>query len=785
MNNRILDVLEYSKIKDAIAEFLITEQGQKQLINLRPLTDRQKIQKQIDETKDGADLYRIKDGIPIVKMNDITAEIKRLKINATLNGTELYRISLVLQTSKSVREFFEQAREDGVELRSLYGLVDKLISIPTIAEHLQKSVDDKGGILDSASASLKHIRKTIKKSQAHVHEIMENYLQGSNSKYLTEAIITVRDGRYVLPVKQDSRNHFGGVVHDQSASGQTVYVEPQKAIELNNLVQDQEALEKQEVQRILIELSNSLRPYQSELTENSWILGHFDLINVKAKYAHQTKATEPIIDPDNHVDLKEARHPLIDPKKVVGNTVKFGDKYKNIIITGPNTGGKTITLKTVGLLELMAQSGLFIPANEESHVAVFTQIFADIGDEQSIEQNLSTFSSHLSNIIAIGKHLDDHSLVLLDELGAGTDPQEGAALAISLIESMSKSNCDMMVTTHYPELKIFAYNYPKTINASMEFDNETLQPTYRFLLGIPGSSNAFDIASRLGLNADVVTRARSLQSGESQDLNQMIQDLEKQRKNYENEYQSYRDNNEAVKKERKQLNQQLDQIDQRRDRMIDDAKEKANNIVDRSQTEADRIISRLRKLQKQSSQTTVKEDQLISAKTGLNKLHQNRKLRKNKVLRHEKRKQEIKVGDDVKVESYGQVGSVINKDKKGNFEVQLGILKMKLPARDLTKVKPEKEQPAQQNVSRQRAHSALPLKLDLRGERYDEAMADLDQYIDSALLAGYQEVTIVHGFGTGAIRKGVQKYLRSNPRVKKFAYAPANAGGQGATIAEF
>ena len=782
MNKRILQTLEYYKVKNALNQFLITAQGQQQLQKLLPSSQRQQVQDWLNETKDGMDVLRLDQEIPVAATQDIQQELRRLKIFATLNATEIYHISQVLQISQNIKKFMADFREAGVDFRCLYTLADQLVALPQITERLVQSVDASGKILDSASPQLQQIRHTLQVTQQRIRERLEGYVRGSSSKYLSEPLITVREGHLVLPVKQAARRHFGGIVYDQSASGQTVYVEPQSVIGLNNTVQEQQLAEKQELQRILQELSDLIRPYQTELRQNAWLVGHFDLINAKAQYAKLLHATEPLLTADNRFNLKSARHPLIDPQQVVPNSISLGTDYHNLIITGPNTGGKTIVLKTVGLLELMAQSGLFIPAAEGSQVAVFQEIFADIGDEQSIEQNLSTFSSHMDNIINILRQTTTASLVLLDELGAGTDPQEGAALAIALIEAFSQQHCDLMVTTHYPELKVFAYNYAQTINASMEFDQQTLQPTYRLLVGIPGSSNAFDIASRLGMPAQVVKRARQLQSGASQDLNAMIQSLEKQRNNYETTTKKYQQQLKEVQQQQQNLAAQTRHLQQQQDQIIDQAKVKANQLVDKSEKQAAKIIKQLRELQAKTA-ATVKDDQLISAQTQLKQLRQERKLQKNKVLQRAKKQKAIKVGDDVHVDNYDQDGVVIGKDKKGNFEVQLGILKMRLPQEQLTKIDGV-QQEKKQTVSRHRTRTSLPLQLDLRGKRYAEAMADLDQYIDAALLANYGRVTIIHGFGTGAIRNGVQKYLQSNPRVKKFAYAPANAGGQGATIVD-
>lgn len=783
MNSRILETLEYPKIRTQLAELTITQDGQEQALSLTPSSRRPQVQQWLAETQDGFEIDRLGLNLPLEPTKKIDSELKRLHIKAVLNGTELAKIKTVLQNVNQLRDFLNDLRQQGTNLPSLYRLGQKLVPLPTISQRLEAAIDEQGNILDTAAPELKQIRTTLKRTQQRVRERMESYLQSGQRKYLTENLITVRDDHLVLPVKAEARQHFGGVIHDQSASGQTIYVEPQGVINLNNTIQTQKILEKQVIAHILADLSAMLRPYQAQLREDAWLVGRFDFINSKVTYAKQLKATQPLLSDEQHFAFYQARHPLLPQDQVVPNDIILGQKYRNLIITGPNTGGKTLTLKTAGLLQLMVQSGLFIPAGENSQATIFDEIYADIGDEQSIEQNLSTFSSHMENIIWMSRHLNAQTLVLLDELGAGTDPQEGAALAIAIVESFSQSHCQLMITTHYPELKVFAYNYPATINASMEFDTKTLQPTYRLLIGIPGSSNAFDIAARLGMPADVVQRARQLQPGASQDLNVMIQDLEKQRNQYEQEAQDYHKQRQTLQRQQQDLDQQRQKLQNQKAQLLDQAQAKANQLVDQAQQQAAKIIAQLRQWQQQG-RLDIKDDQLIRAQTQLNQLHQQRALQKNRVLRREKRKQQIKVGDEVHVNSYDQDGVVIGQDKKGNFEVQLGILKMRLPQEQLTKLKKTPTKAATSYVSRQRAHDNLPLQLDLRGKRYEEAMQDLDQYLDAALLAGYQEVTIIHGFGTGVIRKGVQKYLSYHPRIKKFQYAPASAGGQGATIVQ-
>lgn len=489
---------------------------------------------------------------------------------------------------------------------------------------------------------------------------------------------------------------------------------------------------------------------------------------------------------DNDVLLRDARHPLIDPHKVVGNDIPLGDKYQAMVITGPNTGGKTITLKTLGLLQLMGQSGLFIPADDESRIGIFDEVFADIGDEQSIEQNLSTFSAHMDNIVHILKQLSQNSLVLFDELGAGTDPQEGAALAIAILDAVGEVGAYVVATTHYPELKLYGYNTAKTINASMEFDSKTLQPTYRLLVGVPGRSNAFDISARLGLPSVIVERAKSMISSDSHELNNMISDLEKQRKAAETAYEAARRQLADAQSVHDELAAAYKKFTTERDAQLQQAKDKANTLVDKAQTKADKIIKQLRQMQL-TNPGTVKENQLIAAKTALKQLHQDEPLQKNRILRREREKQALHVGDEVKVASYDQTGTLLEQFDKKHWQVQLGILKMKVPTDELEKIKPSKQSAAQRPVVKVSGGgmSGPSTTLDLRGERYDQAMADLDQYIDAALLAGYPSVTIIHGLGTGAIRNGVTQYLKRNRQVKTYGFAPQNAGGSGATIVNF
>ncbi|MFD1485786.1 endonuclease MutS2 [Lacticaseibacillus baoqingensis] len=783
MNTKILTTLEYGKVRASLQGLVTTAVGAELVAKLVPSSNPQWVQTALDETADGASILRLAGGIPVPQLDNIAPALKRVEIGATLNGRELAALGRVLKTVSAVVKFLDdlQARLD---LRRVYDLQAQLVALPALERRLTVAVDEDGSLTDEASPALRGVRQAIRSLEGEIRSRMEKYTRGSSAKYLSDPIITIRDDRYVIPVKAEYRGQFGGVVHDQSASGQTLFIEPQAIVEMNNRLREAQLEEQAEIVRILAELSEAVAPYTKELRHNSQLLGHFDFINAKAKYAKQLKATEPQVSAENHVDLLQARHPLIDRHQVVPNTITIGADYQAIVVTGPNTGGKTITLKTLGLLQLMGQSGLFIPAEAHSTIGVYSNVFADIGDEQSIEQSLSTFSSHMKTIVDILGAMDDHALVLFDELGAGTDPQEGAALAIAILDAVGAAGAQVVATTHYPELKLYGYNTPQTINASMEFDAATLQPTYRLLIGVPGRSNAFDISQRLGLDPTIVAAAKGLIAEDSHDLNNMISDLESQRKAAETEYLETRHQLEAAQQLHDELKHAYEDFFTERERQLDRAKDQANAIVDKAQAKADKIIGNLRQMQKEQ-RGDVKENRLIEAKTALKNLHQEKAQPKNRVLRREKNKQALHKGDTVRVLSYDQTGELLDQVDASHWEVQMGIIRMKIATQDLEKVQPPKTETPKRQVTVVRGATGPSTTLDLRGQRYEEAMTNLDQYIDAALLAGYAQVTIVHGLGTGAIRNGVTAYLKRHRQVKKFGFAPQNAGGSGATIVQF
>ena len=786
MNSKIIEKLEYNRIIKQLSDLAITAPAKEQALTLMPSSNFDEVKKSIDQTRVLSNILRVKGPMPITDFKDVRASLKRLKVKANLNGEELGNIFLILSLAKDVSQFTADLEEREIDTRPIEKTLKNLAIPEDLFKKLNQAIEYDGTVKDTASSKLMQLRHDIQSNETDIKNHMNDYISGKHTQYLSENIVTIRDGRYVLPVKQEYKNKFGGVVHDQSASGQTLFVEPQAVLVLNNRQQNLMAQERQEINRILIELSELAGMYQKEIKNNADALTQLDFLSAKSKLAKAMKATEPVLNQDHVIKLRKARHPLINPKKVVPNNIELGTSFDTMLITGPNTGGKTITLKTLGLLQLMAQAGLFITAEEGSQLTVFNEIYADIGDEQSIEQSLSTFSSHMDQIIKIMKNVTEDDLVLIDELGAGTDPEEGASLAIAILDDLRVAQAKIAITTHYPELKLYGYNRARTTNASMEFDLKKLAPTYRLRIGIPGQSNAFAIAHQLGMNETVVDKARSLMNDEDSDINKMIERLTEQTKAAEQLHETLKQNVDQSITLKRQLQNGLDWYNQQVQKQLEKAQEKADEMLAKKRQKADKIINDLEEQRRAGGQ--VRTNKVIEAKGALNKLErENQNLAQNKVLQREKRRHDVSVGDTVKVLSYGQQGVITKKLADHEFEVQIGILKVKVTDRDVEKIStqaaPKKAERAVRS-SRGLRSTRASSELDLRGQRYEEALTNLDRYIDSSLLAGLNTVTIIHGIGTGAIRNGVQQYLKRNRHVKSYSYAPANQGGTGATIVQ-
>ena len=778
-----MEKLEYSKVINELSGHTVSDLGSQKVKEIRPEITHDKVERMLEETDDAVTILRLKGGIPLGSFHDVRPYVKRMEIGAVLSGQELIQIGQLLKGMHEIIDFFTGLKKEAITLRHLYDLVDELIELPQLQRRIYATLTDGGSVLDDASPTLRGIRTSIRQTEGNVREKLNSIVRGSQAKYLTDSIITMRNDRFVIPVKSESRGVFGGVVHDQSSSGQTVFIEPQSVLDLNNKLKRLESEEKYEVDRILAELSAEILPHAADILANLVLLIDLDVVQAKARYARELKATRPNVSTENLIELYKARHPLIPEDEIVANDIALGGAYKTIVVTGPNTGGKTVILKTLGLLQMMGQSGLYLPVEEESSIGVFNHILSDIGDEQSIEQSLSTFSSHLTTIVSVLEVIDKDSLILFDELGAGTDPQEGAALAISILDHIGAVGSYAMITSHYPELKLYGYNRPETMNASMEFDIDTLSPTYKFKMGVPGRSNAFEIARRLGLDSGIIDTARTLMTSESQSVDEMIQDLNDKQQEAESHASALRQELLDAQRLHSDLDREFAEYQSEKDTLMEKAKAEANKIVESTKRKADEIIEDIRQKQLESSGgQSIKEHEFIDTQSQISGLkHEEELLKQNKVLKKQKEKKVLKEGQTVKVQSFGQQGILIEK-VDNQWVVQMGMLKMKLPEEDLIVIEEEKEKKTTTYIG---SISTVGNEVDLRGERVDAALSRLSQYLDSALLSNYQKVTVIHGHGTGAVRSAVHEALKKHSRVKKYETAPANQGGTGATIVTF
>ena len=777
MNKKILDILEFDKVKQLFEPYLQTEQGEMELSALTPTDKKESIETAFMELEDMEQILLEEPRFAVSTIQDVRPVAKRLEMEASLNIDELLALKAVLRVTHELKDFYDNL--ENVRLERLNRLFDNLVDLPRLQGGLQ-AINEGGFVESFASEKLAKIRRRIQENEHQVREILQDLLK-SKADMLADAVIASRNGRNVLPVKNTYRNRIAGVVHDISASGNTVYIEPRAVVNLNEEIANHRADERYEIIQILEELSDTLRPHAAEIANNAWIIGHLDLIKAKYRFMRDCKAVVPEVSSNRSIQLLQLRHPLIE--NAVANDLHFTEDLTEIVITGPNTGGKTIMLKTLGLAQIMAQSGLPILADPGSRVGIFSQVFADIGDEQSIEQSLSTFSSHMTNIVSILNQVDTASLILLDELGAGTDPQEGAGLAIAILEDLRLRGIKTMATTHYPELKAYGIETAGVQNASMEFDTASLRPTYRFMQGVPGRSNAFEIARRLGLSETIIQDAMKMTNTDN-DVNQIIEKLEAQTLESRKRLDTIQEVEQENLKFNRALRKLYNELTRERETELNKAREEAKEIVDMALSESDRILQGLH------AKSQLKPHEIIEAKAQLKKLApETVDLSKNKVLKKAKKARAPKVGDEILVISYGQRGTLVKQLKDGRWEAQVGLIKMTLEEKEFNLIKAEKEaaQPKkrQVNVVKRSNTSGPRARLDLRGKRYEEAMQELDGFIDQALLNNMAQVDIIHGIGTGVIREGVTKYLRRNKHVKSFEYAPQNAGGSGATIVTF
>ncbi|UWE04532.1 endonuclease MutS2 [Laceyella sacchari] len=784
MEQWTLKSLEFHRVKEIVKEQAATFLGKEKIDQLAPSADRDMVEQWLAETREGMDLLRLKGDVPFGGIRDIRASIRRAKVGGMLNEAECLDIATTISGGRKVKSHLRQLEVETAPLPRLRELTEQIESLDQLEAEILACIDEHAVVKDQASPELRRIRQQMDGVRQQIQQTLNQMLRSSHyTKMMQEPLITQRFDRYVIPVKQEYRGQFGGIVHDQSSSGATLFIEPEAVVQLGNRLRELEMAEQKEVERILSLLTSKVAEVAEELSQNIERLGVLDFIVARSRYGYLVKGVCPKIAEDRVLVLKQARHPLIPSEEVVPIHVEMGKHYQAIIITGPNTGGKTVTLKTVGLLALMTQSGLPIPAQEESVMPIFSGVFADIGDEQSIEQSLSTFSGHLTNIIGILQKLDESSLVLFDELGAGTDPTEGAALAMAILEHVIERGSMVVATTHYSELKLFAHTHPQAINASVEFDVETLRPTYRLLIGVPGRSNAFAISTRLGLPAPIIDLAKRHISSEENKLEEMITSLTNERKWAEEE----RKQAEALRNEAEalyeDLRQQMDQWEEEKARLKEKARQEAIEAVAKAKTEAEDVLKELREWAKLRPQD-IKEHELIELKKRLDASIPEAALPKKKASRPPK-PQQIQVGDEVLVLTVNQKGTVVEDLGQNEYQVQIGFLKMKVHRDQLEKQAAPKQKPkAKSHATVKRSTADVKPELDLRGKLVEEALMEIDQYLDKAILSGYKQISLIHGKGTGALRTGVQEFLRRHRAVKTFRLGAHGEGGSGVTVVE-
>lgn len=784
LESKILSTLDYHKIINKLSANAATELGKRIAERLEPSAGLETVKLLLQATDEAYAADRLKGSAPFGGIADISAPLHRSRIGGTLNPSELLDIAFSSRGGRRVKKHIEVIHE-GHPMPLLQGMAEGIVEHKALEDAIFDCIDENADVLDSASPELGSIRRELRNGESRIREKLESMIRSSSvQKMLQDVIITLRNDRYVIPVKQEYRSSFGGIVHDQSGSGATLFIEPEAIVTMNNRLRELKASEEREIEKILQKLTALSAEHIEDLLINQEILGELDFAFAKAKLAHGMKATQPRMNDRGFLKLKKGRHPLIERDKVVPLDVELGNNFSAIIVTGPNTGGKTVSLKTIGLLSLMAMSGLFVPAEEGSQLCVFDAIYADIGDEQSIEQSLSTFSSHLTNIISILKNMTAKSLVLLDELGAGTDPAEGSALAIAILEHIHAIGSRIVATTHYSELKAYAYNRKSVINASMEFDVATLSPTYRLLVGVPGRSNAFAIAERLGLQRSIIDHARGEVSEEDQRVESMIASLEENRLSAENERHTAEELRRQMEAQRAKHEDERRRFEEQKEKLQLKAEEEARAIVAKAKKEAETIIAELRKLAMEEG-ASVKEHKLIEARRKLDEATPESTPKRPGKAAGGKR-DTIGPGDEVMVYSLNQKGHVLEIGASDAL-VQLGILKMKVSLDDMELIKsqtPVKQQPKQSSTLTRTKDDNARMELDLRGESLEEAIMEVDRFLDESFLSGFGRVYIIHGKGTGILRTGIQQYLRRHAHVKSFRNGDYGEGGIGVTVAE-
>lgn len=788
MNNKALKILEFNTIKEKLISHASSALGKKLCDELLPETDIDSIYSNLSESEEALSLLYAHGRAPIYEVKDFRLMLKHVEKGGTLDNRDLLDAAMLLRSVQETKKYFNDSDENMEKYPRIGNLISYLKPYPNIEREISSAIISETEISDNASPTLKRIRREIQSKTESIRTKLSQILKAQSSqKLLQDAYVTMRDGRYVIPVKSENKSSVQGIVHDQSGSGQTVFIEPISVVEINNDIKTLELKEQEEIKRILKELSNLLLNIYDDFIFNQKNMAHLDFVFAKGSLGIEMNAIKPNINSDGIIDLKSARHPLIDKKKVVPINIFLGEDYNTLVITGPNTGGKTVTLKTLGLMTVMTQAGLLIPCKEDTTVAIFDEVFSDIGDEQSIEQSLSTFSSHMTNIVGILSKVNDKSLVLFDELGAGTDPTEGAALAISILKKLLERNIRTVATTHYSQLKLFALNTPGVKNGSVEFDVKTLSPTYRLTIGIPGKSNAFEISRRLGLSEDIIEESKKIIPQEELSFEDILNKIDSDRKEIEESRQRQKRFEEEVASLKERLNFEIEKSKNDREKIIEDAKDEAYNIINKAKNESASLLKELKFLSKSN------EDNIASRAVEIeNKFntHLNNQTEEKSILKENKKKdkKKIKLGDTVEILGIGGVGEVVTEpDRKGDLQVQVGIMKISANIKNLKLVESEEEKKSNYNIKsiiKSKSGSNVKSELDLRGKNIEEAIFEIDKFLDDAYIVGLKEVSLIHGKGTGVLRQGVQEYLRKHKFIKKFRDGEFNEGGLGVTIAQ-
>ena len=792
MNEKALYTLEYHKIRTLLAEYAASEEAKRRCLTLTPSTDRAQIELEQLQTKDALDRLFKCGRLSFSGVRNLNDSLKRLELGSSLNAIELLAVCSLLEAAKRVKTFSRGIRDDAPEV-SLTAFFAQIEPLTPLYDEIHRCILSEEEIADDASPALRSIRRSMHSMTDKIRAQMNQMINNATTRsYLQDTVITMRDGRYCLPVKAEAKSMVPGMVHDQSGKGSTLFIEPMAVVNLNNEYKELLLKEKEEIEKILATLSNLVYESSSMIATDYKVLIELDFIFAKAAYAQTYNGVSPMFNEDGRISIKKGRHPLLDQKKVVPIDVHLGDDFNLLIVTGPNTGGKTVSLKTVGLLTLMGQSGLPIPASERSELGIFEEVFADIGDEQSIEQSLSTFSSHMTNIVRILEQVNDRSLVLLDELCAGTDPTEGAALAIAILSKLHLYGARTMATTHYSELKVFALSTAGVENACCEFNVETLSPTYRLLIGIPGKSNAFAISEKLGLSTDLIADAKERISENDENFEDLLADLEKSRTTIEKEQLEINQYKAEIENLKKKLEEKQERLDASREKILREANEEAFNILKEAKDVADATIRNFHKYGNGTASISEMEKERATLRDKMTARQKKLSDQKKAEVSPDKVPKNLHIGDRVKVLSMNLAGTVHTlPNAKGDLTVQMGILSSQVNIRDLVLLEEDnalagaKSKKTGIGKSKLSKAASISTEINLIGKTTDEAIALLDKYLDDAYLSHLPSVRIVHGKGTGALRNAVQSHLKRCKYVKSYHLGEYGEGDAGVTIAEF